>query len=59
MPTEDGGDRTSTKPTEVQKLVAEVLGVSMNKIVIDMRRMGGGFGGKETQAAGPAITCAQ
>ena len=61
MPTEDGGMIvfTSTQnPTEVQKLVAEVLGVSMNKIVIDMRRMGGGFGGKETQAAGPACMCA-
>ncbi len=61
MPTEDGGMivYTSTQnPTEVQKLVAEVLGVSMNKIVIDMRRMGGGFGGKETQAAGPACMCA-
>ncbi|MDO9321091.1 MAG: xanthine dehydrogenase molybdopterin binding subunit, partial [Pseudomonas sp.] len=43
---------------EVQKLVAEVLGVAMHKIVIDMRRMGGGFGGKETQAAGPACICA-
>ena len=61
MPTEDGGMivYTSTQnPTEVQKLVAEVLGVSMNKIVIDMRRIGGGFGGKETQAAGPACMCA-
>lgn len=61
MPTEDGGMivYTSTQnPTEVQKLVAEVLGVSMNRIVIDMRRMGGGFGGKETQAAGPACLCA-
>jgi len=61
MPTEDGGMivYTSTQnPTEVQKLVAEVLGVSMNKIVIDMRRMGGGFGGKETQAAGPVCLCA-
>ncbi len=61
MPTEDGGMivYTSTQnPTEVQKLVSEVLGVSMNKVVIDMRRMGGGFGGKETQAAGPACMCA-
>ncbi len=61
MPTEDGGMivYTSTQnPTEVQKLVAEVLGVPMNKIIIDMRRMGGGFGGKETQAAGPACLCA-
>ncbi len=61
MPTEDGGMIvycSTQNPTEVQKLVAEVLGVPMNKIVIDMRRMGGGFGGKETQAAGPACLCA-
>ncbi|MFI8483121.1 xanthine dehydrogenase molybdopterin binding subunit [Pseudomonas sp. NPDC078700] len=61
MPTEDGGMivYTSTQnATEVQKLVAEVLGVAMHKVVIDMRRMGGGFGGKETQAAGPACLCA-
>ncbi|MBX9753322.1 MAG: xanthine dehydrogenase molybdopterin binding subunit, partial [Pseudomonadaceae bacterium] len=61
MPTEDGGMIvycSTQNPTEVQKLVAEVLGVAMHKIVIDMRRMGGGFGGKETQAAGPACICA-
>ncbi|SIS70360.1 xanthine dehydrogenase molybdopterin binding subunit [Neptunomonas antarctica] len=61
IPTEDGGMivYTSTQnPTEVQKLVAEVLGVAFNKIQIDMRRMGGGFGGKETQAAGPACMAA-
>ncbi|MBD8513780.1 xanthine dehydrogenase molybdopterin binding subunit [Photobacterium sp. WH77] len=61
MPTEDGGMivYTSTQnPTEVQKLVAEVLGVPMHKVVIDMRRMGGGFGGKETQAASPACLAA-
>lgn len=45
-------------PTEVQKLVASVLGVSMNKVTVDMRRMGGGFGGKETQAAGIACHAA-
>lgn len=61
MPSEDGGmlvHCSTQNPTEVQKLVAEVLGVPMNRIVIDMRRMGGGFGGKETQAAGPACLCA-
>ncbi|GAL35281.1 xanthine dehydrogenase molybdenum binding subunit [Vibrio maritimus] len=61
MPTEDGGMivYTSTQnPTEVQKLVSEVLGVAMHKVVIDMRRMGGGFGGKETQAAAPACMAA-
>lgn len=61
MPTEDGGMivYTSTQnPTEVQKLVAEVLGVPMHRVIIDMRRMGGGFGGKETQAAAPACMAA-
>lgn len=54
MPTEDGGMKvySSTQhPTEVQKLVAEVLDVSINKVQVEIRRMGGGFGGKETQAA--------
>lgn len=54
MPTEDGGMKvySSTQhPTEVQKLVAEVLGISINKVQVEIRRMGGGFGGKETQAA--------
>ena len=61
MPSEDGGMIvycSTQNPTEIQKLVAEVLDVSMNKIVVDMRRMGGGFGGKETQAASPACLCA-
>ncbi|MGB1236644.1 MAG: xanthine dehydrogenase molybdopterin binding subunit [Pseudomonadales bacterium] len=60
-PTEDGGMKvysSSQNPTEVQKLVAQVLGVSYNRIHIDMRRMGGGFGGKETQAAAPACIAA-
>ena len=54
MPTEDGGMKVYTSsqhPTEVQKLVAEVLDVSINKVQVEVRRMGGGFGGKETQAA--------
>jgi xanthine dehydrogenase large subunit len=53
-PTEDGGMTiysSSQHPSEVQKLVAEVLAIPLNKVVVDMRRMGGGFGGKETQAA--------
>nr|WP_321386044.1 xanthine dehydrogenase molybdopterin binding subunit [uncultured Vibrio sp.] len=52
--TEDGGIflRTSTQnPSEVQKLVAEVLAIDFNRVTVDMRRMGGGFGGKESQAA--------
>ena len=61
IPTEDGGMLvycSTQNPTEVQKLVASVLGLPMHKITIDMRRMGGGFGGKETQAAGPACLAA-
>ncbi|WP_057833036.1 xanthine dehydrogenase molybdopterin binding subunit [Colwellia sp. TT2012] len=53
-PTEDGGMNiftSSQHPSEVQKLVAEVLAIPLNKVLVDMRRMGGGFGGKETQAA--------
>jgi xanthine dehydrogenase large subunit len=42
---------SSQHPSEVQKLIAEVLHVKLHKVVVDMRRMGGGFGGKETQAA--------
>jgi xanthine dehydrogenase large subunit len=41
---------TSTQnPTEAQHMVAHVLGVPSNAVVISVRRMGGGFGGKETQ----------
>jgi len=42
---------SSQHPSEVHKLVAEVLNIKLNKVIVDMRRMGGGFGGKETQAA--------
>jgi xanthine dehydrogenase large subunit len=42
---------SSQHPSEVQKLVAEVLGIALNRVTVDMRRMGGGFGCKETQAA--------
>lgn len=42
---------SSQHPSEVQKLVAEVLAVKLHRVMVDMRRMGGGFGGKETQAA--------
>lgn len=38
-------------PTQVQRTVARVLGVGMNKIEVDVPRLGGGFGGKEDQAS--------
>ena len=36
-------------PSEVQHVVAHVLGVPNHSVVVNVRRMGGGFGGKETQ----------
>ena len=38
-------------PSEVQHLVSHVLGVKAHQVVVEAPRMGGGFGGKETQAA--------
>jgi xanthine dehydrogenase large subunit len=37
-------------PTETQDVVARVLGVPKSEVVVQQLRMGGGFGGKETQA---------
>ncbi len=37
-------------PSEVQHMVSHVLGVPSNAVTVNMRRMGGGFGGKETQS---------
>ena len=37
-------------PSETQHLVAHALGVASNAVTVEIRRMGGGFGGKETQA---------
>ena len=39
---------STQNPSETQAVVAEVLGVSKNRVVCETRRMGGGFGGKET-----------
>ncbi len=60
-PGEDGAMTvySSTQhPTEVQQVVAEALGVRFHKVVVVCKRMGGGFGGKETQAAMPAAYAA-
>ncbi|QFI70231.1 xanthine dehydrogenase molybdopterin binding subunit [Sinorhizobium alkalisoli] len=37
-------------PSETQHMVAQVLGVPSNAVTVNIRRMGGAFGGKETQA---------
>jgi xanthine dehydrogenase large subunit len=48
-------------PSETQAIIAEVLGIGKNEVVVETRRMGGGFGGKETQgnwvAAWSALLC--
>ncbi|MBB3711847.1 xanthine dehydrogenase large subunit [Limimaricola variabilis] len=36
-------------PSEAQHMVARVLGIRSNDVTVNVRRMGGGFGGKETQ----------
>ncbi len=42
---------TSTQhPTETQHVIARVLGCPDAAITVEVRRMGGGFGGKETQS---------
>ncbi len=53
-PTEDEGVIVHTSnqhPSETQKLVAEVLDIPFHAVTVEVRRMGGGFGGKETQAS--------
>ncbi len=45
-------------PTEVQHVIAHVLRVPACNVVVQVPRMGGGFGGKETQAAAPAALAA-
>ncbi len=48
-------------PTEVQHIVARLLGVPLAAVTVEVRRMGGGFGGKESHAsliAGMAAICA-
>ncbi len=37
-------------PSEVQHIVGHVLNIPSNAITVNVRRMGGGFGGKETQS---------
>ena len=49
---------STQNPTEIQAVVAEVLGLGQHEVVCICKRMGGGFGGKETQAAIPALMAA-
>jgi xanthine dehydrogenase large subunit len=61
IPLEDGQMliySSTQNPSELQHKAAEVLGVPANAVTAENRRMGGGFGGKETQAAWFAVIAA-
>lgn len=54
IPKEDKGMLvlcSTQHPSEMQHVVAHALGVHSHNIVVECRRMGGGFGGKESQSA--------
>ena len=58
---EDGAvtvNSSTQHPSEIQAIVAEVLHVARHKVVVQAPRMGGGFGGKETQGNGWAALVA-
>ncbi len=49
---------SSQHPTEIQHKVAHALHLPMHAVRTEVRRMGGGFGGKESQGNSLAIACA-
>ncbi len=54
IPKEDNGmlvQCSTQHPSEMQHVVAHALGLHSHHIVVECRRMGGGFGGKESQSA--------
>ncbi len=59
---QEGGDmlvHSSTQhPTEIQHKVSHALGLPMHAVRAETRRMGGGFGGKESQGNALAVACA-
>ncbi len=59
---QDNGDmaiHSSTQhPTEIQHKVAHAIGKPMHAVRVETRRMGGGFGGKESQGNALAVACA-
>jgi xanthine dehydrogenase molybdopterin binding subunit/xanthine dehydrogenase small subunit len=61
IPGEDGQMTvisSTQNPSEVQATVARCLGLRQSQVVCTCTRMGGGFGGKESQAALPALLAA-
>ena len=54
LPQEDGAiliHSSTQHPSEIQHVVSHALGVHSHSVTVQCRRMGGGFGGKESQAA--------
>jgi len=54
LPQDDGGLKvhcSTQHPSEMQAVVAHSLELSANQVLVECRRMGGGFGGKESQSA--------
>jgi xanthine dehydrogenase large subunit len=49
---------STQNPSEVQEVIAHLLGLPINKVVVSTKRMGGAFGGKECQATHPATMAA-
>jgi xanthine dehydrogenase large subunit len=61
LPQENGDmlvHSSTQHPTEIQHKVAEAIGVPMHGVRVETRRMGGGFGGKESQGNALAVACA-
>ncbi len=61
LPGEDGDmliHSSTQHPTEIQHKVAHAIGVPMHAVRVETRRMGGGFGGKESQGNALAVACA-
>ncbi|RQZ73676.1 xanthine dehydrogenase molybdopterin binding subunit [Burkholderia glumae] len=54
VPKDDDGMHvycSTQHPSEMQHVVAHLLGVASHNVLVECRRMGGGFGGKESQSA--------
>ncbi|UYN94563.1 MAG: xanthine dehydrogenase molybdopterin binding subunit [Enhydrobacter sp.] len=61
LPGEDGDvvvHSSTQHPTEVQHVCAHVLGCDFNRVTTVVRRLGGGFGGKESNASWVAAAAA-
>ncbi|MGB1025096.1 MAG: xanthine dehydrogenase molybdopterin binding subunit, partial [Rhodospirillaceae bacterium] len=61
MPGEDGDvvvHSSTQHPSEIQHTIAKVLGVANHAVTVEVRRMGGAFGGKESNGNLPAAAAA-